>query len=365
MRGAELLARVDAAVLAPQPLAVHEHARGRAPRGRGCGRAARSPRGRAPRRRPLAEQRARAGVDPSAQSVPLASAISASRSSGPAARSACRCGRRPRRGRQQHHTACRAVRSSAARSAAASGLVVAAEAVVEHRVPQSVAASQRPFPRGASPAGASISARPRPPGRASPPARSPRRPRWLPVASTTASASAMQRRGRREPAAEEVGVNRSSSATGSRRARRPGGPARPGAREVSSQPRRRPGPGRCGSQPEPAQLLLLGERLLPERAQRTLQRRRPGGVALGQVSRASPSSSRSHARRPQERPPVGGDTAAATSRASPPRARRSARAPRRTPRGTSRARASRPAAPAAWPPRAAAAERRGRASRRT
>ena len=31
---------------------------------------------------------------------------------------------------------------------------------------------------------------------------------------------------------------------------------------------------------EPAQLLLLGERRVPERAQRLLQRRRPRGVAL-------------------------------------------------------------------------------------
>ena len=48
--GAQLLARVDAPVLASQPLAVEQMARGRAPRGRGYGRGARSTRGRDSRR---------------------------------------------------------------------------------------------------------------------------------------------------------------------------------------------------------------------------------------------------------------------------------------------------------------------------
>ena len=63
--------------------------------------------------------------------------------------------------------------------------------------------------------------------------------------------------------------------------------------------------GDVAGQPQPAQLLLLGDRLLPERAQRFLQRGRARGVALG-GDRASPSSSRSHARAPQGLP-VGGE----------------------------------------------------------
>jgi hypothetical protein len=39
-------------------------------------------------------------------------------------------------------------------------------------------------------------------------------------------------------------------------------------------------PGDAAGQPQPAQLVLLGERLVPERAQRDLQRRRPSDVAL-------------------------------------------------------------------------------------
>ena len=39
-------------------------------------------------------------------------------------------------------------------------------------------------------------------------------------------------------------------------------------------------PGDAAGQPQPAQLVLLGERLVPERAQRDLQRRRPRDVAL-------------------------------------------------------------------------------------
>ena len=62
---------------------------------------------------------------------------------------------------------------------------------------------------------------------------------------------------------------------------------------------------------------------VPERAQRRLQRRRPGGVALGRSSSASPSSRRSHARA-CEGSQSAARTAAATSRASPPRTRRSA-----------------------------------------
>ena len=89
VRDAQLLAGVDAAVLAPQPFAVERGARGPASRrGCGCATAVRSPPGRAARR-PLprpASPRARAWI-PSAQSVPLACAISASWASGPAARS--------------------------------------------------------------------------------------------------------------------------------------------------------------------------------------------------------------------------------------------------------------------------------------
>ena len=39
-------------------------------------------------------------------------------------------------------------------------------------------------------------------------------------------------------------------------------------------------PGDAAGQPQPAQLVLLGERLVPERAQRDLQRRSPRDVAL-------------------------------------------------------------------------------------
>ena len=39
-------------------------------------------------------------------------------------------------------------------------------------------------------------------------------------------------------------------------------------------------PGDAGGQPQPAQLVLLGERLVTERAQRDLQRRRPRNVAV-------------------------------------------------------------------------------------
>jgi hypothetical protein len=41
------------------------------------------------------------------------------------------------------------------------------------------------------------------------------------------------------------------------------------------------GPGDVAGQPQPVQLLLLGEGLVPERAESDLQRRRAGGVALG------------------------------------------------------------------------------------
>ena len=62
--GAQLLARVHAPVLAAQPLAVEQLGAGEVDGDPGARRAARSPRGRAPRRLAVAEQRARAGLDP-------------------------------------------------------------------------------------------------------------------------------------------------------------------------------------------------------------------------------------------------------------------------------------------------------------
>ena len=54
-------------------------------------------------------------------------------------------------------------------------------------------------------------------------------------------------------------------------------------------------PGDAAGQPQPAQLVLLGEPLVPERAQRDLQRRRPGNVALaGRGGRARPAAGRRH-----------------------------------------------------------------------
>ncbi len=121
-------------------------------------------------------------------------------------------------------------------------------------------------------------------------------------------------------------------------------------------------PGDAAGQPQPAQLVLLGEPLVPERAQRDLQRRRPRNVALAGEEGEPVQQQIAGARRGL---PVGGqngrrDLARIARRA--PGGRR--RAQPRTPRGRSRARASDPAARAAWPPRAAGGERRDRASSR-
>ena len=73
VRGAQLLARVGAPALAAQPLAVEQVRAGQLRHGSGCGRAARSPRGTAARRGSpsLSSARERASI-PSAQSVPAA-----------------------------------------------------------------------------------------------------------------------------------------------------------------------------------------------------------------------------------------------------------------------------------------------------
>ena len=132
--GAQLLARVDAPVLAAQPLAVHQVRAGEVHDDAACARAARSPRGRGIRRR-----RRR----------------SAARATAPGCRAPSPCRRRCVRSSSRRSaaaaTSCSPLRAPAstsstsdqpkkprsscshARRAAASGLVVPAEAVVEHR----------------------------------------------------------------------------------------------------------------------------------------------------------------------------------------------------------------------------------------
>ena len=146
VRGAQLLARVEPPALAAQPLAVEQVGARELARGRGCGRAARSPRGRAPRRpRRRSAARASGPRRPSAQSVPLArvapraararrrrrsvlplrAAASTSSTSAQSATQPCAGGRWPLRPPAQR-------------------VRVAAEAVVEHRA--------RPVLDGSSPA---------------------------------------------------------------------------------------------------------------------------------------------------------------------------------------------------------------------
>ncbi len=73
VRGAQLLARVQPPALRGAAIRRRRDGRGRATRGRGCGRAARSPRDRGPRRpRPRSAALATWASTPSAQSVPRA-----------------------------------------------------------------------------------------------------------------------------------------------------------------------------------------------------------------------------------------------------------------------------------------------------
>ena len=108
-----------------------------------------------------------------------------------------------------------------------------------------------------------------------------RRARWLPVASTTASDSAAS------DVATPIlpGEQLDDHAVGERDGQR--GERAGAARELEMArgelvPRLIIGqrPGDAAGQPQPAQLVLLGEPLVPERAQRDLQRRRPRHVAL-------------------------------------------------------------------------------------
>ena len=109
--------------------------RGRARRARGCGRAARSPRGRARSAASpsLSSARERASM-PSAQSVPLARAPSSRAARGRRRRARpSRCGRPPRPARPAPRVDHSSVGCSQACSRRGQRVVVAAEAVVEHR----------------------------------------------------------------------------------------------------------------------------------------------------------------------------------------------------------------------------------------
>ena len=117
--GAQLLARVDAPVLAAQPFAVEQVGARQLDARRGCGRAARSPRGRALGGLAVAQQRARAASMPSAQSVPLAacSLREARRARRPRELGLRRCGRPPRPARRSAQRGPEVVGCSRPRSA--------------------------------------------------------------------------------------------------------------------------------------------------------------------------------------------------------------------------------------------------------
>ena len=246
---AQLLAGVDAPVLAAQPLAVEQMGAGSFDAHAACGRAARSPRGRAPRRVALAQQRPRAGLD---AERPVGAAGLATPSAAPAARRrapACRCARppRPARAAAQRRRRARADRS-AARSAA-QGIVVAAQAVVAGPRSPIVDGEPSPSPR---------SRRPPPGGPRSaswPPLRGPaRRPARSAPAASTGCRSPRRRRATPRPATRprELARRRGRRARGrrarraARRARRLCARARPGVRRAASQPSSSQGRGRYG-----------------------------------------------------------------------------------------------------------------------
>ena len=206
--------------------------------------------------------------------MPLASAISVSRSSGPAARSGL-----PLRTAASMSSAStqvgepEPVRVLGGPLGGGERLLVAAEAVVEHRAapvgggePEPFAAAQHVLP-----AGLDQRQRPRPPGRARRPARSaPRRLSWLPVASTTASASAASDVGRRELAGEELDAEAVVEGDGQQRERAgPAGELDLARGELVPAPRRRPGRGRCGRRarasaaPPPRRAARPGTRAAP------------------------------------------------------------------------------------------------------
>ena len=120
--------------------------------------------------------------------------------------------------------------------------------------------------------------------------------------------------------------------------------------------------GDPGGEPQPAQLVLLGESLVPERAQRDLQRRRRRHVALAGEQGEAVQQQIAGARRG---PPVGGQNGCRdlTRIARPDQALRGEGSRERLEIRLARERSG-PAFRAAWPPRAAGGERRGRASSR-
>ena len=286
MRGAELLAGVDAAVLAAQPLAVDQQRAAVRDADAGAGEAldrlAVEPLGRLA----LAQQRARAERGSRAPSR-----CRWPRRSPPAARAgrprapACRPAPPPRRGRPAATSGCRA-RAGPRRSARprpaprrsgrgrCSGPRCPSRwrrARAPRRAAPPPAGGPRPAPAPRSPARASWPARWRRAGRRgcrSPP---PRRPPPRPARSP-------RRAGRRRAPRGSGRPGRSAART----ARRSGGRARPGGRSSSSQATSSPSARATWHASHSQRSSSSSEiGLLAERAQRGLQRRRSGGVALG------------------------------------------------------------------------------------
>ena len=218
--------------------------------------------------------------------MPVASAISASRASGPAARSGW-----PLRtaasisSASSHIGGAQPARVLGGPLGGGQGLVVAAEAVVEDRAapvgggePEPLAAAQHVLP-------ARLDQRQRLGllARASSPARSTRAGvRWLPVASTTASASAAsdvaaairpQKSSTMHAVVERDGQQR-ERAGAARELDLARGELVPAASSPSARAMWQASQSQRSSSSS-------DERLVPERAQRVLQRRRPRRVALG------------------------------------------------------------------------------------
>ena len=343
MRGAELLAGVDAAVLAAQPLAVDQQRAAVRDADAGAGEAlerlAVEPLGRLA----LAQQRARTGeeaerpvgavglgdlrqpLERAGRALRLAGPRRPPRRGRPAATSGCRARAGPRRSARPRPAPRRSARGRCSGPRCPSRW---RRARAPRRAAPPPAGEPRPAPAPRSPARASWPARWRRAGRrgcrSPPPRRPPPRPARSREASRPQKSSAWTRSSRAIGSTDSAPVRRASSTWRA-----------VSSSQATSSPQ---SPGDVARQPQPAQLLLLGDGLLAERAQRGLQRRRSGGVALGD----------------EEREPVEQQVARARGAAPTPRRgrRRRSRACRRrapagrptgtprTRRGRSRARAS-------------------------